>query len=117
MPLPTLHDLYHSKPVQEKLIHNKQQFNKYVRQDPLCNMVKLDKLYKPNTPFIGLNPHLDEIYFLISSLIAPFLATNPLKFGTDGSWRCLNWEDGCAPFLHFTSFCVHVEKVFLRRTP
>jgi len=62
MPLSNLHDLYHSKPVQEKLIHNKQQFNKYIRLDPLCNMVKLDKLYKPNTPFIGLNPHLDEIY-------------------------------------------------------
>ena len=57
-----VHKLYHDPDVQAKLIHNKLKFNEYVRRDDLLQWTNLATLFKPGKDYVGLNPHLDEIF-------------------------------------------------------
>ena len=56
------HNLYHQPIVIEKLRHNKEVFNKYVRENTIHTWYDIGKLYKEGKWQIGLNPHLDEIF-------------------------------------------------------
>ena len=61
-PIQELHDIYNHPAMIEKLKHNKQVFNNLIKQDPLMRWSPIHNLYEKGSKYIGLNPHLDEIY-------------------------------------------------------
>lgn len=58
----TLHDIYHKPEIIAKLKRNKAKFNEYVRKEPSFQWTKIDRLYRNDKDYSGLNPHLDEIF-------------------------------------------------------
>ena len=57
-----LHDIYHKPEIIAKLKRNKAKFNEYVRKEPSLQWTRIDRLYRNDKDYSGLNPHLDEIF-------------------------------------------------------